>query len=121
MPRIKPPKEVNPEPQAPARSLDVIGGELQPLLKAETTNIIGIGKLLIEAKAQLEHGQWLPWLKANFGSDERTARNYMTAAKLAAKSESDSDLKLTDLKLKPGALYNLGDMEPKVIAAALDE
>jgi hypothetical protein len=39
-----------------------------------------IGELLIEAKAALEHGQWLPWLNEHFGWDERTAQRYMKEA-----------------------------------------
>jgi hypothetical protein len=41
---------------------------------------IVIGRLLIEAKKAVEHGQWLPWLDAHFGWSERTARHYMYLA-----------------------------------------
>ena len=32
------------------------------------------GDLLIEAKAQIPHGQWLPWLKDRVDISERTAQ-----------------------------------------------
>jgi hypothetical protein len=32
-------------------------------LKASVRHGIAAGDLLIEAKAQLKHGQWLPWLR----------------------------------------------------------
>jgi hypothetical protein len=40
------------------------------------------GKLLAEAKAQVEHGQWLPWIAANFKGSARTAMHL--ASKLNA-------------------------------------
>ena len=57
------------------RPLKVITGELQAALKGETHNIIAIGGLLLEAQDALDHGDWLPWLEANFGSSERTDDN----------------------------------------------
>jgi hypothetical protein len=41
---------------------------------------IRAGELLLEAKAAVGHGEWLPWLEANFPGSERTARNYMRLA-----------------------------------------
>jgi N6-adenosine-specific RNA methylase IME4 len=38
------------------------------------------GEALIKAKAQLRHGEWLPWLTANFEPSEWTARRYMLIA-----------------------------------------
>lgn len=38
------------------------------------------GEHLAQAKAQLEHGQWLPWLEANFEGSRSTAANYMRLA-----------------------------------------
>jgi len=49
-----------------------------------TERAIGAGKLLIEAKDSLKHGQWLPWLKANFAFSERTAQRYIRLAEAAA-------------------------------------
>jgi hypothetical protein len=35
------------------------------------------GDLLIQAKAQMPHGGWLPWLKAHCQIPERTVQLYM--------------------------------------------
>ena len=67
------------------RDLAVIVGELQTAVKVENSNIITIGSLLIEAREQVEHGQWMKWLNENFDSSVSTAENYMNTAKLAAK------------------------------------
>jgi len=43
------------------------------------------GALLVDAKAQLDHGAWLPWLAANCPSvSKRTAQAYMRLAKANA-------------------------------------
>src|SRR6266480_3350681 len=86
------------------RKLEVIGGELQALVRAGTANVIDKGKLLIEAQEQLDHGKWLPWLAENFGSSVRTAQRYMLAATFAAKYDT-----VSHLKLQPRALYALAD------------
>lgn len=56
------------------------------------------GELLIEAKAVVEHGQWLPWLATNVPFSERTAQGYMRLAsrwpELEAKSATVADLPL---------------------------
>lgn len=41
---------------------------------------IRAGELLTEAKAQVNHGEWLPWLAQNFAAGARTAQNYMRLA-----------------------------------------
>ena len=37
---------------------------------------IAIGEFLTAKKAELGHGNWLPWLKANIEFDQKTAWNY---------------------------------------------
>lgn len=41
---------------------------------------IRAGALLAEAKAQVKHGQWLPWLHENFPASRQTAAAYMRVA-----------------------------------------
>ena len=45
---------------------------------------------LIAAKAEVAHGEWLPWLKEEFGWSEETARNFMQVAE-AFKSATLAD------------------------------
>jgi hypothetical protein len=67
------------------RSLATIVSNINRVLDAETNNVVAIGNLLIEAREQLEHGQWTPWLKENFRMSADTAANYMDAAGFASK------------------------------------
>ena len=61
---------------------------------------IDTGKDLLQAKAMLKHGEFGPWLKANFGWSTSTAGNYMNAAKLAEQAPAVA-------KLKPAAVVAL--------------
>ena len=49
-------------------------------LQAAVAHAIACGELLIKAKAQLAHGEWLPWLASNCHLSPRTARLYMQLA-----------------------------------------
>ena len=50
---------------------------------------IRAGTLLIEAKAQVKHGEWIPWLGENFDGTVRCAQRYM---RLAANANDVSHL-----------------------------
>jgi Protein of unknown function (DUF3102) len=55
------------------------------------------GELLLQAKAQIEHGEWLFWLQANTHISIRQSQKYMRLARAAAagvKYDSDSHLTL---------------------------
>lgn len=39
------------------------------------------GEALIAAKAQVAHGEWLPWLEANFEASQQTASDYVRLAR----------------------------------------
>ena len=48
------------------------------------------GRLLLEAKAKLDYGQWTPWLTENVEFSERTARVYMQIADAEPDQERQS-------------------------------
>lgn len=48
-----------------------------------TSDIIETGNDLLAVKERLPHGSFGPWISAEFGWSERTARNYMSAADFA--------------------------------------
>jgi hypothetical protein len=50
-------------------------------LSDSVRHAVAAGEMLIEAKAQVPHGQWLPWLRDNCTMSERTAQLYMRCAK----------------------------------------
>lgn len=61
------------------------------------------GEALNEAKVQMAHGGWGPWLAANFEGSERTAQVYMRVANRwdeieSAKAHGRADLSLTEAR-----------------------
>jgi hypothetical protein len=50
-------------------------------LKGAVAHAMAAGDLLIEAKAQVPHGQWLPWLRDHCNVSERMAQRYIRLAR----------------------------------------
>jgi hypothetical protein len=70
-------------------------------VKRGLDHAIACGRLLLEAKAQLAHGQWLPWLGEHCGVPERSARRYMDIAAYAPSEGISANL--ADLALDGAA------------------
>jgi hypothetical protein len=102
------------EPASNEYLLDILASAINALRKTASSTILEIGFRLIEAKALVEHGDWLPWLERNFQWTDRTAQRYISVYGLASKYDTVSDL---ELPLK--ALYQLA--APSTPAAAIEE
>lgn len=89
-------------------------------MRDSVAHAIAAGEILIEAKAQLKHGQWLPWLKEHCGDvAERTAQLYMRAAKNRATIETEIRNAIADLSLNEAmALLALSSDVRKVLEFA---
>ena len=66
--------------------------ELNSTLKMSVNKAIQIGQLLCEQKEEMNHGEFLPWLKDNISLSERTARNYMKLYHHKDKTANIADL-----------------------------
>lgn len=95
--------------------LDGRAQRIRDLVGTARLCIIEIGRELIAAKEECEHGDWLPWLDREFGWSEATAKNYMNVAR-AFKSPTISDL---NFSIDATALYALS--APGVPQSARDE
>jgi hypothetical protein len=100
----------------PNRTVDIITSELRVALRRGTTDILTIGSLLAEAKEQIQHGGWLPWLKNELSMSERSAQKYVKAADFAAKYAPGADLNLS-----PSALFLISRYDQREIADAVIE
>ena len=58
-----------------------IDNQLEMIVLQKINLVRECGIMLIEAKAQATHGQWLPWIKDNLTMSEDTAQLYMRFAK----------------------------------------
>ena len=72
-------------------------------MRRETTDVVLAGKLLIESRKHLKHGEWQPWLAENFDLSYRTAVNYCDAAEYAEQKCNVADF----ANLAPTVLYAL--------------
>jgi hypothetical protein len=80
-------------------SADRIRQKVKKTLEA----IIEVGQDLVTVKEALPHGQFGPWLKAEFGWGERMAQNFMSVAgAFGTKTEI-----IADLAIQPTAAYLL--------------
>jgi hypothetical protein len=95
------------------RSLSVIAESIHSM---ENGNVVDIGDLLIEAKAQCEHGLWLDWLSSEFEWSADTAERYMNVAELCAKFRT-----LRNLKLSLTTLYKLTRQFDEDLPSIIDE
>ena len=63
------------------RSITAITDEIIFYKNVGGLAVIEIGKRLIEAKAQLKHGEWLPWLSEKVEFSETSAQRFMQLAR----------------------------------------
>jgi DNA-binding MarR family transcriptional regulator len=94
MSQIIPPKPKGNISGAVDAELAAHADEIRRLYKRTIGDIVEIGRRLIAAKPLAGHGNWLPWLKREFGWKEQSARNFMNVAELAAKSPTVVDLNI---------------------------
>lgn len=121
------------------RDIEVITGEILDAKLAGGEAILTIGRCLIEAKAMLSHGEWLPWLEERVEFSERSARNFMRLARewtnrqaladlgatkalqLLALPESERDVFLGETHEIDGEEKNVIDMSARELQAAIKE
>ena len=104
-----------PEP----RSIQEITADAVRYQMAGADAVIGLGNCLIEAKAQLPHGEWLSWLSENLNLSDRVAEHLMLIARNCSNTNALSYLGktkvLTILALPPEerALFLDADYVPE--------
>ena len=77
------------------RDIEIITEEINFYKRQAGSAILEIGKRLAEAKAQLSHGEWLPWLEEKVAFSERSAQQYMRLWKEYGKSALSADLSIS--------------------------
>lgn len=82
-----------PAPQV--RGIETITAEILNAKRAGGEAILAIGRGLMEAKAMLSHGEWLPWLTEQVEFSESTAQRFMRLAKEWSNPSALTDLGAT--------------------------
>jgi hypothetical protein len=72
----------------------------QSALRSAVSHAVEAGKLLIEAKKTVGHGNWAAWIKDNCEFSERAARGYMRLARELPKLEDGKRQRVADLSLR---------------------
>jgi len=97
-------------------------------LRAGLAHAIRAGELLIEAKAAVAHGEWLPWLSSHFEGSERTAQAYMRVARGATELAEGNPQRVADFTyrealaaLAPRAPVRPGAISPAELLDASEE
>ena len=83
------------QPPASERNIEAITSEILRLKNDAGNAILGIGQRLLEAKAMLPQGEWLPWLTEQVEFSERQAQRFMKLAQEWANPTALSDLGAT--------------------------
>ena len=66
--------------QEPQKSLAELKVEIKFHLGQMAGHAVEIGNCLIQAKEQVEHGEWYNWLEDNFNLKKSSANNFMAIA-----------------------------------------
>jgi hypothetical protein len=94
------------------RRVQMAAQRIRQVVKRTLEDLIAVGNELLAVKHELSHGHFGPWLRAEFGWTERTARNFMTVAqRFGPRAEM-----ISDLRIDPTAAYLLA--APSVPEAA---
>lgn len=98
------------------RSIETITAEILVYKAQAGAAILEIGRRLIEAKEQLNHGEWLPWLKERVDFSEATAQRFMQIAKGYSNPATVRDLGFS----KALALLAVPEKDRETFAAEVD-
>jgi hypothetical protein len=85
--------------------LGIIADQIKRLEKQTIGNVIETGRLLSEARTLIKHGDWQPWLRANFEWSLRTATRFINVYQLSI------EMDLSALNISLSALYLVADLK----------
>ncbi len=93
--------------RVPVRYLDALAAEIRRHAEqaeadymSAVAHAIRAGELLSEAKSQVGHGEWLPWLAEHFARTPQTAASYMRMADRRDEIENASSIRGALVQLK---------------------
>jgi hypothetical protein len=108
MPRSEPVNELIVERTEPApialndlvTQIKEAHGQVEQAFTAAVGHALKAGELLLEAKSQLDHGKFEPWIKANFEFSGRMARAYMRVAEKFPELPDEKRQRVSDMSLR---------------------
>lgn len=94
-----------------ARTINRAQANVENLLNEAVENAVIAGQALIEAKAQVKHGEWQDWISENCSIADRTARSYMRLARELPKLDYEKRQSVAVLPLRD-AIAALANPKP---------
>ncbi|QHO73640.1 hypothetical protein ACH79_14280 [Bradyrhizobium sp. CCBAU 051011] len=94
---------------------------IKSIEKGTLSSIVEIGRELIAAEAECEHGEWASWLKTNFSWSVRTALRYRKVAEFCTACDAGAygpEVTLGDMDISLSALYFVATMD-KALAKSI--
>ena len=98
-----------------------LGGLIRTEISAATAaarsaveHAVRAGELLIEAKAQVTHGEWGSWLETNVEVADRTARTYMALARRWEKLSESKRQRVADLPLRAALKSSEAEIDSRI-------
>lgn len=103
-----------------SKTIAEITDEIKGLRKRACEDVITIGRLLIEAKARLEHGLWCEWLHGEFVWSRDTAENFIHVAETFGDGNAETfrhlDVSALYLLARPSTPQDARDTVAELIA-----
>jgi hypothetical protein len=90
---------------------------IKSIEKGTLASVVEIGRELIAAEAECEHGSWANWLRTNFSWSVRTALRYRKTAEFSTACDDCAygpDVTLGDMDISLSALYFVATMDKAV-------
>jgi gas vesicle protein len=98
---VEPGFDYSPLAAKTAEKVKEAADRIRQTVKRTVEDIIAVGKELLDVKDVLAHGQFGPWLRAEFGWSERSAQNFMNVA------EQFKTANFAELPIQASAAYLL--------------
>jgi len=100
-------------------SLDEIAAHIRELRQRTADDLVAIGRLLLRAKSDLEHGEWGDWLDREFAWSQDTASRLIAVAKMVDEGKFRTLRNLDAISLyelaKPSTLQEARDHVAKLV------
>lgn len=90
---------------------------IKSIEKGTLASVVEIGRELIAAEAECEHGAWANWLRTNFSWSVRTALRYRTTADFCTACDNGAygpDVTFGDMNISLSALYFVAKVDQAV-------
>ena len=96
-----------------AHRINAEHAQAEAALRDGLRHALEAGRLLLEARDAVAHGEWLPWLETNFDGSARTARAYMLVATRLPRLEKQNGNAVANLSFRQALRLTVAPRPPR--------